>query len=227
MKYNGIIFDFNGVLLFDRHLHEQAWREFSMVIQEAPLSEEEMALHVHGRSNRDILAYLAGHSLADAEIARLSHQKEAIYQNLCLAEGEHFRLSPGAVELLEFLISHDIPHTIATASGKENLDFYVENLQLARWFNLQQIVYDDGSRPGKPAPAIYRHAAANLGLAAADCVVVEDSLSGIQAARAAGIGYIIALGPGHRGGQLARIDGVNEVLENLQQFPRHLFSFTQ
>ena len=226
-KYRGIIFDFNGVLLWDRHLHEQAWRQFSKVIRGASFSEEEMALHVHGRSNRDILTYLAGHSFPDTDVKGLSHQKEAIYQQLCMAEGENFRLSPGAVELLEFLVAHDVPHTIATASGKENVDFYVEHLNLGRWFELEQIVYDNGSQPGKPAPDMYLQAASSLGLHPADCIVVEDSLSGIRAAQAAGIGYIIALGPDLTRGKLARIEGVNEVLENLQQFSRHLFSLAK
>lgn len=223
MEYKGSIFDFNGVLLWDRHLHEQAWRQFSMVVRGAPLSQEEMALHVHGRSNHDILTYLAGHSLPDTKIERLSYQKEAIYQQLCMAEGERFRLSPGAVELLEFLVAHDVPRTIATASGKENVDFYVEHLHLGRWFELEQIVYDNGSQPGKPAPDMYQQAASRLGLRPAECIVVEDSLSGIRAAQAAGIGYIVALGPDHTRGELARIDGVSEVLENLRQFPREIF----
>jgi len=222
-KYRGIIFDFNGVLLWDRHLHEQAWRQFSKVIRGASFSEEEMALHVHGRSNRDILTYLAGHSFPDTDVKGLSHQKEAIYQQLCMAEGENFRLSPGAVELLEFLVAHDVPHTIATASGRENVDFYVEHLNLGRWFELEQIVYDNGSQPGKPAPDMYLQAASSLGLRPADCIVVEDSLSGIRAAQAARIGYIIALGPDHARGKLARIEGVNEVSEDLRKFSRHLF----
>jgi HAD superfamily hydrolase (TIGR01509 family) len=223
MKYKGIIFDFNGVLLWDRHLHEQAWRQFSTVVRGAPLSQEEMALHVHGRSNRDILTYLAGHSLPDTDIERLSYQKEAIYQQLCKAEGESFSLSPGAVELLEFLVAHHVPHTIATASGKENVDFYAEHLHLGRWFELKQIVYDNGSQLGKPAPDMYREAASRLGLPPADCIVVEDSLSGIRAAQAAGIGHIVALGPDHTRGEPARIEGVSEVLENLRQFHQEIF----
>jgi len=65
---------------------------------------------------------------------------------------------------------------------------------LDRWFDVAKIVYDDGVRPGKPAPDIYLAAAENIGLAPSQCVVVEDAISGIQSAQVAGIGHIVALG---------------------------------
>jgi beta-phosphoglucomutase-like phosphatase (HAD superfamily) len=134
--------------------------------------------------------------------------------------GDAFELSPGAVELLEFLAAHEIPYTIATASGKSNVGFFFEHLDLNRWFDVDRIVYDDGSRPGKPAPDIYLEAARSLGLEPAQCVVIEDSISGVQAAHAAGIGCIIALGPASRHTALASLAGVSLVVENLGQVPR-------
>jgi beta-phosphoglucomutase-like phosphatase (HAD superfamily) len=217
--YKGIIFDFNGVLWWDGHLQEQAWRHLSVEIKGGPLSEEEYAVHVHGRSNQHTLEYLAGHSVHGDELAQLSGRKEAIYRQLCLDQGPGFELSPGAVELLDSLLDHQIPRTIATASGSANLDFFVEHLSLDRWFNTARIVYDDGMRPGKPAPDIYLQAAHNLALDPAQCIVVEDSRSGIQAAYSAGSGYIIALGPASTHGQLAELVGVDAVVESLAQVP--------
>jgi beta-phosphoglucomutase len=75
------------------------------------------------------------------------------------------------------------------------------------------------ARPGSPAPDIYLRAARNLGLAPVQCRVVEDSWSGIEAAHAAGIGHIVALGPAERHHELARLAGVVEVIENLGQLP--------
>jgi beta-phosphoglucomutase len=220
MDYQGIIFDFNGVLLWDGHLQERAWARFSREKRGVPFSQEEIAIHVHGRNNQHTLDYLMGQALNGAELYQLTQQKEAIYRQLCLDQGEDFRLSPGAVELLDFLVANEIPHTIATAAEKNNLGFFVKHLDLPRWFKIDQIVYDDGNRPGKPAPDIYLQAAHNLGLAPARCIVVEDSLSGIQAAHAAGIGHIIALGPHHTHSVLAEFEGVHEVVENLGQISR-------
>jgi beta-phosphoglucomutase len=220
MRFEGVIFDFNGVLWWDAPLQEQSWKQFSAEIRGVPLSSEEMAIHVHGRTNRHTLEYLTGRTLQGDELEQLSERKEQIYRHLCLAQGQGFQLSPGAIDLLDFLVAHDILRTIATASGWINVEFFVENLDLDRWFDIGRIVHDDGSRPGKPAPEIYRQAAANLGLSPARCVVVEDSRSGIQAAQRAGIGYIVALGPAHTHGRLSQLKGVSEVIKDLRQFPR-------
>ncbi|MGD8791995.1 MAG: HAD family phosphatase [Anaerolineae bacterium] len=219
--YGGLIFDLNGVLWWDSHLQEQAWSNFSARLRGRLLSPAEMAVHVHGRPNRHTLAYLLGRPLAPGEEQQLGEEKERIYRRLCLAQGDDFCLSPGAVELLDFLATRSIPRTIATASGRQNLDFFLAHLGLARWFDPDRIVYDDGTRPGKPAPDVYLTAAQRLDLAPARCIVVEDALSGIQAARAAGIGCIVALGPPEKHSALAALDGVDTVVESLAQLPIH------
>jgi len=220
MRFRGLIFDFNGVLWWDNHLQEQSWRQFSALMRGAPLSEEEMAIHVHGCTNGHTLAYLAGRSLPATEAAQLGERKERIYRQLCLDLGAAFHLSPGATDLLDWLDKRGILRTIATASGKRNLDFFVDHLHLDRWFEVPAIVYDNGARPGKPAPDLYLQAAANLGLVPGQCVVVEDAHSGIQAAHAAGIGYLVALGPASTHSHLAQLEGVHETIDSLECFPR-------
>ncbi|MFN2104070.1 MAG: HAD family hydrolase, partial [Candidatus Promineifilaceae bacterium] len=124
--------------------------------------------------------------------------------------------------LLDFLVEREIPHTIATASGKGNVDFFVEHLDLGRWFDATKIVYDDGTMAGKPAPDFYLAAAQRLGLPPERCIVIEDSISGLRAAQAAGIGRVIALlgDGGHaRRGQLPR--GV-QTINDLRDFDRTL-----
>jgi len=101
--------------------------------------------------------------------------------------------------------------------------FFIQHLDLARWFDPALIVMDNGVRPGKPAPDIYLQAAQNLGLAPGECVVVEDSHSGIAAAHAAGIGHIIALGPTSAHEVLRQRAGVQRVIENLGQLPTEIF----
>jgi beta-phosphoglucomutase len=215
MKFLGIIFDFNGVLLWDRPLQELVWCQFAEQEMGITLTREVMAAQVHGRNNQHTLEYLTGSSLEDDRLKQLSDQKETIYRNLCLAKGDKFKLSPGAEGVLNELATRRIPRTIATASGKENLDFFFENLHLDQWFDRQRIVYDDGSRPGKPSPDIYLQAAQVLGLNPSDCVVVEDSISGIQSAQSAGIGYIIALGSNDEHARFTGLDGVDQVVNNL------------
>ena len=220
----GVIFDFNGVLFWDNPLHEEAWRQYSARLRGRPLTEQEMVEQVHGKVNRDIFAYVLGAPPTDEVLARLAEEKEIIYRRLCLEAGEAFRLSPGAVELLDFLAAHDVPRAMATSSPWVNLSFYIEHLHLGCWFGPAQLIYDRGHYPGKPAPDIYLEAAEALALPPAACVVVEDSLAGIAAARAAGIGRIIALGPAERHAELAALPGVTDVIGELNQFPRHLLA---
>lgn len=224
MQFSGIIFDFNGVLWWDTPLQEAAWRQFSAEIRGTPLSATEITIHVHGRTNQHTLAYVSGQPITGADLTRLTQHKEGIYRHLCLQQAAEFKLSPQAIELLDYLVVNNIPHTIATASEKTNLDFFIEHLALEKWFDLEQIVFDDGERAGKPDPAIYREAAQRLGLKPAQCIVVEDSYSGLESAVAAKIGHVVALGNIETHAQLHAQNGVNQVVEHLGELlTAHLF----
>ena len=216
-KFKGFIFDFNGVLFWDTDIQEQSWREYSLVLRGVPLSDAEMAGHVHGRSIRYTFEYLLERSVDFEELACFTDGKEGIYRHHCLASGERFRLSPGAEGLLDALVSKSVPHAIATAMERTNIDFFIRHFNLLKWFEDAKIVYDDGTHQGKPAPDIYLKAASRLGLKTCECVVVEDSLSGLAAANAAGIGCLIALGPKDAHESLKRLPGVTFAVESLAQ----------
>jgi beta-phosphoglucomutase-like phosphatase (HAD superfamily) len=216
-RFQGMVFDFNGVLFWDNELQERAWREYSAVLRGVPFSDEEMRSHMHGRPNRYAFEYLLGRQIDFEELACFTDGKEGIYRRLCLDAGERFKLSPGAIGLLDFLAAHKIPRTIATAMERSNIDFFIRHFELLKWFEEPKIVYDDGALPGKPAPDVYLKACAKLALPPSACVVVEDSLSGMAAAKAAGIGCLIALGPKARHAELLQVPGVSFAVESLAQ----------
>lgn len=218
-RFDGLIFDFNGVLWWDEELQIQAWQAAARRLRGQELNQAEILQYCLGVPNQLSLEYLVGHPLSQVEAQRLTQEKEADYRALCLAQGEGFRLSPGAVELLEWLVEREIPRTIATSSEAVNVAFFIEHLHLGRWFDLEKIVFDDGNLPGKPAPQVYLRAAEMLGLAPARCVVVEDSLSGLAAAQSAGIGRIYALGPPDAHARLRSQPGVDGLLESLAELP--------
>jgi len=193
VKYRGIIFDFNGVLLWDSHLHVQAWLDLSEKLRGSPFSSDELEEHMHGQSNKYIFEYLLQRPVKSEELSALCDLKERRYRELCMQSPQDFLLSPGAVELLDFLVKKQIPHTIATFSPKENLDFFIEHLRLSTWFDLEKIVYDDGTYPDKSS--MYRHAAEQLHLKPQHCIVIEDSPFGIRGAVRANMGKVIGLGP--------------------------------
>lgn len=225
--YAGIIFDFNGVLLWDTELHEQVWRDFSRMLRGTPLSPDEIRHRVHGRPNKTILEYILGKTLRENEAHKLIREKESRYRRLCLERPDEFTLSPGAEKLLDWLVEHNIPHTIATASEQVNVKFFIERLCLAKWFDPDKIVLDDGRLPGKPAPDIYLKAAENLDLSPSHCVVVEDSVSGIEAAYRAGIGRIYALGPKEQHQRLQALEGTCQAICHVGEIPFRIFGINE
>lgn len=193
MNYKGVIFDFNGTLFWDSEKHLEAWREFSKRVRDYAFTDEEMRDYMFGRTNEDIIAYLIQKKPDKDLVEKLGKEKEAVYRQMCLDEPDTFHLAPYATEFLNYLKQSNIPRTIATMSEIENVEFYIKEFNLAQWFDIDKIVYADGKIPGKPAPDIYKIAAQKLNLDPKDCIVIEDAVSGIEAARAAGIGKIIAI----------------------------------
>lgn len=188
-----VIFDFNGTMIFDSDIHRRVWYEFFRERAPRPVSYEEIRDHVLGRDNACILRHYLGESLSDDEIEKYTYEKEATYRRLCLEDEKRFRFVEGAVDFLDYLVQKAIPRTIATGSEINNVRFYFERLGLSRWFDFENVIYDSGTFPGKPAPDIYLRAAAALGAHPADCLVFEDALSGVLAAHNAGIGHIVAI----------------------------------
>jgi HAD superfamily hydrolase (TIGR01509 family) len=222
-KFNGIIFDFNGVLLWDSPLQEKAWIETSLELRGKTFSKDEIINIVHGRPNKAVFEYLLSRPVVGKELNQLIQHKESKYRSLCLLHSKDFKLSPGAVDFLDFVVKQNIPHTIATASEKSNLDFFIEHLKLDYWFDITKIVYDDGKLLGKPNPDIYLKAAENIGLKPQECVVVEDAISGINAAHSANIGKIIALGCQNDHDRLRNIEGVDIAITQINKIPKEYF----
>ncbi|MBC5646819.1 HAD family hydrolase [Christensenella tenuis] len=193
-----VIFDFNGTMFFDTDKHDASWKRFLENLCKRRITQEELdRYNVHGRTNKVILEHFTGTLLSDAHAHELSEQKEAMYRELCLQDRARFHLANGVSAYLDFLKEKGIPRTIATASGKSNLDFYISEFHLARWFDTNRIIYNDGTVRGKPDPDLYLRAANTLGADVKDCLVIEDSPLGTLAAKRAGIGTIFAISPGN------------------------------
>ena len=179
MAIKGVIFDFNGTLFFDTHLHNQAWDLF-LKKHSIALTDEEKNFKIHGKNNAEIMSNLFSKDLSEDDIKTLSIEKEDIYQSLCLKE--KMALAPGVLDFLEYLDKNQIPFTIATASDLYNLQFYFEHLELKRYFDLDRIVYSNGRIKSKPHPEIFLKAMDVLKIDASETLIFEDSTSGILAA---------------------------------------------
>ena len=155
MHYNGVIFDFNGTLLFDDAYHVVAWDRIAMEVAGKHLSAEQMDTEYAGFPNIEILRRLSGGTLTPEQLEYYSLRKEELYRETVRNVSGGAKLVPGANELFDYLKEHEIPCAIATASIIQNIEFFVETFHLDKWFDLDKIVFSDGTIPGKPAPDIF------------------------------------------------------------------------
>ena len=189
----GILFDFNGTLFNDTHLHKAAWHNFFLKNFGWDFSEEEILRRCLGPSNDDIFKDFFEGKLTKAEVDELAAKKEEEYRASAKSDPANMHLIDGVPEMLDMLVEKGIPFALATASPIENIMFYLNDLGLKKWFTLDRIVYEEGKLPSKPNPAFYIEAARRIGLTPEECLIVEDSPTGIRAAINARAEGIIAI----------------------------------
>ncbi|EOH77584.1 MULTISPECIES: HAD family hydrolase [Enterococcus] len=216
----GIIFDFNGTMFMDSDLHEAAWLYLLQKYSEKELTEEDILKNLHGKTNDVILRNFISKDLTDEEVQKLSDEKETFYRKSVLESSNHKDFTKGLRDVLDYLKANDIPMTIASASPKINMDFYFDYLNLGNWFDYDQMVCHTGSFPGKPAPDIFLIAAEKIGVEPKNCLVIEDSYSGLQAAHNAKIGTIVAIDPDGKNRAVLEAEGLAKdgVIENFTTF---------
>ncbi len=211
----GILFDFNGTMFFDEKFQEEAWKTFMSQKIGRDITDEEFQEYIHGRNANDSLTYFLKRTLTKQEVAELEEEKEIIYRELCL-NSHDFKLADGLIHFLDELKKRNIPMTIATASCYNNVQFFFDNLDLDRWFDITKVAYNDGNIPGKPEPDLYLKAAENIGVDIQNCVIFEDSNSGIESARRAGVAKIIKVDSMNQIGQQEDLAGTICDFKNIE-----------
>lgn len=160
--------------------HLRAWKEFA---QRHNLEMGHDFLHKvsHG-TLYDIMPRLFGPALSREDIYRLGMEKEQIFKEFY--KGNVTPLD-GLLDWLKQLRDADKAIGLATAADQGNAQFTLEALKLKGFFDV--VVTSDEVKEGKPSPAVYFYAAAAMGVQPQNCLVFEDTTSGVQAARAAGM----------------------------------------
>jgi len=196
------IFDLDGVLVDSGVYHRAAWRALLKELGAEPVDGEFWRLTI-GRPVEEALPLLLGRRLSSWEIARYSQRKTDLYHQL---SGGRFQPVPGAVSFVRALEAGNIPRALATSASARSVDLVLRDLGLI--FPIV-ITADDVIR-GKPNPEGYLTAAARLGVAPRACVVFEDSLVGVEAARLAGM-LPIGLTTAHTEAELRKAGSVRVV----------------
>jgi beta-phosphoglucomutase len=178
---NACIFDMDGVLIDSGAHHRKAWRALLDELGVEPAQPELWRLSI-GRPAEEALPLLLGRRMRPAEARRLALRKRDLYTKFA-AQG--LQQVPGVQTFLETLVRVGVPRAVGTSASRRDAESLLSTLGLHPYFDV--IVTADDVRFGKPSPEVYLEAARRLGVPPAACVVFEDSLVGVQAARRAGM----------------------------------------
>ena len=181
------LFDMDGTLVDNTSAHIRAFEIFCA--RYGVRDWQQRLSQAYGMGNDDIMRLIMPREVIQAKgIAALSEEKEAIYREIYAPE---IRPVEGLVGLLERLHKAGVRCTVGSSGCRANVDFVLEKCGIGQWFEAR--ISGDRVSRCKPDPEIYLTAAAALGVEPTDCVVFEDAKAGIEAARRAGAGRIVAL----------------------------------
>jgi beta-phosphoglucomutase family hydrolase len=192
-----VLWDMDGVLADTAPFHYQAWRELFVSVGR-DLSQEEFQ-STFGLRNDDILRATLG-ELPEARLRELGQRKEEIFREAI--KGKTTPL-PGTLELVQRLRDAGVRQAVVSSAPRQNVETILQSLGLTGEF--QALIAEEDAERGKPDPQGYLVAAVRLGVAPADCVVIEDAPGGVEAAKRAGM-RCIGLAAGREPDALAQAD---------------------
>jgi beta-phosphoglucomutase family hydrolase len=182
-REQALILDMDGVIIDSNPLHRKVWAEYNRRF--GIETDEAMQRRMYGRRNDEIVRDFFGAHLSDEDVRAHGEAKERLFRET-IRPVIHEALVPGVREFLER--HRGQPVGLATNAEPANVEFLLEAACLRPYF---RAVVDGHQVPNpKPYPDIYLRAAGLLGTKPGDCVVFEDSFTGIEAARAAGMAVV-------------------------------------
>ncbi|HVT93606.1 MAG TPA: HAD-IA family hydrolase [Bryobacteraceae bacterium] len=174
-----LLFDLDGVILDSMPLHTEAWEVY---LKRFGKWVPDLEKRMHGARNDQIVSAFLGGSLTQEEIFEHGAAKERLFRELMAPRLEE-HIVPGVREFLaEFA---DLPKAIASNAEPANIDFVLDGAGLRRFFPV--VVDGHQVARAKPFPDIYLRAAELVQTPPARCIVFEDSPTGVEAGRGAGM----------------------------------------
>jgi beta-phosphoglucomutase len=202
----GIAFDMDGVIIDSHPAHRSAWKSFLESLGRET-SDSELDFILDGGRREEILTHFLG-ELSLARIEEYGKRKDELLRK----HREGIQPMPGIIDLLDHLSREGISLAVTTSAGRRRALGTLRELGIAHYF--QTIVTGDEVVAGKPDPAIYRLAAERMQESPDRLLAVEDGVSGVKAARAAGI-RCVGVGPFRRT-SLLQDAGADPVIEDLR-----------
>ncbi len=183
------LFDMDGVIVDSNPFHKISLRQFCQQ-HGFDLSEEQLRERIYGRTNKDWIPAVFGR-ISSEQVAIYAAEKEALFREIY---ADSIQPLAGLLPFLQHLERYGILRAIATSAPRENVDFTLDKTGIRSFFSI--ILDESHVERGKPDPDIYLKTAAAVGLPPSQCIVLEDSLSGIESGLAAGC-KVVAISTTH------------------------------
>ena len=181
VKLAAVILDMDGLMLDTEPIYKSAWQ--SAADECGYVLEDDFYLTLVGQPNPACERALLNRFGDDFPIDDFRDRWSGLWR--AHVETSGIPTKPGLTELLNFLRERQVPVAVATSSDRDYASLSLRAAQLETWFD--NVITGDQVVKGKPAPDIYIEAAHRLGVAAVNCVAIEDSDAGVLAASALGM----------------------------------------
>jgi beta-phosphoglucomutase len=175
----GVIFDMDGVIIDSHPIHRKTWKKFLASLGKFA-TDEDLDFVLDGRKKEDILRHFLG-DLTPEQVRRFGHEKETMFRE------EALDLQPlaGLRDFLEEVYTTGLHTALASSGSRSRVNYVLDRLALKKYF--QVVVTGDDVFRSKPDPTIFCKAAHGLGCPYSDLLVIEDAVSGVCAAKSAGM----------------------------------------
>ncbi len=203
-----VIWDMDGVIADTALYHRQAWQE-ALLKRGINFTEEDFR-RGFGQRNEEIIRHILGEQVSQDEINAIANEKEEGFRRRV---GNNLKPLPGVMELMKALAECDFKMALASSTPLENILLLNEGLGIAQYF--QAIVSADDVTEGKPSPQAFLLAAQKMGIEPRNCLVIEDAVAGVTAAKRAGMRCLAVTNTNPRV-SLVEADLIVDSLEEIQ-----------
>jgi len=204
---DAVIWDMDGVIADTGPYHLKAWQE-TFGSRGVAFSEEDFRRHF-GQRNDTIIGETLGSGMPADEVKVVAAEKEERYRRLV---ARHITPLPGAIALIESLAAKGVKMAIASSAPMENIQLIIGSLGLADYF--RTVVWGEEVTEGKPSPQGFLLAAKKLGVKPDSCLVIEDAVAGVSAAKSAGM-KCLAVTNSHPAARLNEADLIVDALSKV------------
>lgn len=203
-----VIFDMDGVLINSNKAHLASWKKIAN--EDAVNFSEEIFWKTFGMTSESIVEkYWGNKSLSQAEIVQIVDRKETAFR---LSIKKHVEPIPGAIDFVQFLVQKGIKIAVGSSAPRINVDYTLKWLGLDHYFDNNVVAGNEVSQ-GKPAPDIFLKAAQKINELPQNCIVIDDSKSGVTAGKRAGMTTVGFFSDGHRLEEYEKADYVVKSFE--------------